>query len=410
MDHKQALQYLDSFTKAGKPVTDLSRFTALAKALGDPQKNIKFVHIAGTNGKGSVCEYISQGLINSGFTVGKFTSPYINFVEERIQLNNTPVTQEKFAQLMTEVKSAADSIGCKDYSQFELLTGAAFLYYQSCDYAVIETGIGGTLDCTNIIDPVLSVITTVDLDHCAILGDTPAEIAAHKAGIIKPCRPAVTVPLQYEEVLAVLRERAESAGSPLTVPKNEDLQVLSVSLGSTEFSYKNEKFRTKMCGEHQAVNAAAAIEALRLLGVSEENIRSALETAAVPARMEQMAGWVIDGAHNVSGANAAASLIKAQSGRKLLLTGMLKSKDWQGALELLIPIFDRIIAVDFFAPDAVPAEKIAEIAQKHHKPCQKAESAEEAVSLAENAEADLKLICGSLYLCGKMRHILLNTN
>ena len=403
MDHAQALRYLDSFTKAGKPVTDLSRFRALAKALGDPHKNIKFIHIAGTNGKGSVCEYISQGLINSGFTVGKFTSPYINFVEERIQLDNVPVSETDFAKLMTEVKAAADETGCKDYSQFELLTAAAFLYYRDCDFAVIETGIGGTLDCTNIIDPVLSVITTVDLDHCAILGNTPAEIAAHKAGIIKPKRPAVTSPFQYEEVLAALRERAEIVDSPLTVPKNEDLQVLDVSLDGTEFCYKNDKFRTGMCGKHQAVNAAAAIESLRLLGVSEDNIRAALETAAVPARMERLAGWVIDGAHNVSGARAAAELVSGQNGKKLLLTGMLKSKDWQGALELLIPLFDDIIAVDFFAPDAVPAEKIAEIAEKHGKRCVKAESPEQAVKLADSKNADLKLVCGSLYLCGKMR-------
>lgn len=406
MNNAQALKYLEQFSKAGKPVTDLSRFKALAKALGDPQKNIKCVHIAGTNGKGSVCEYISQGLIKSGFTVGKFTSPYINFIEERIQLNNVPVSQEDFAGLMTEVKAAADKTGCKDYSQFELLTAAAFLYYRDCDFAVIETGIGGTLDCTNIIDPILSVITTVDLDHCAILGNTPAEIAAHKAGIIKPRRPSVTSPFQYEEVLAVLRERAESAGSELTVPENEYLQVLNASLDGTEFCYKNEKFRTKMCGKHQAVNAAAAIEAMRLLGVSEVNICAALETAAVPARMERLAGWIIDGAHNVSGARAAAGLIKGQSGKKALLTGMLQSKDWQGALELLIPLFDDIIAVDFFAPDAVPAEKIAEIAEKHGKRCIKAERAEQAIKLAEGINADLKLVCGSLYLCGTIRQIL----
>lgn len=407
MDHKQALKYLDSFTKAGKPVTDLSRFEGLVRELGDPHKNQKFVHIAGTNGKGSVCEYISQGLINSGFTVGKFTSPYINFIEERIQLNNVPVPQETFAELLTKVKAAADRTGCKDYSQFELLTAAAFLYYRDCDIAVIETGIGGTLDCTNIIDPVLSVITTVDFDHCAILGNTLAEIAAYKAGIIKPCRPAVTAPLQDEEVLAVLRERAESIGSPLTVPKNDDLKVQGVSLDCTEFCYKNEKFRTGMCGAHQAVNAVAAIEALRLLNASEESIRSALETAVVPARMERVAGWLIDGAHNVSGARAAAELMKGQAGRKVLVTGMLGSKDWQGALELLIPLFDDIVAVDFFAPDAVPAESIAEIAMKHGKRCFIAGSEEEAVRLGENAGADLKLVCGSLYLCGKMREILL---
>ena len=406
MNHEQAIVYLDSFTKSGKPVTDLSRFAGLMSALGDPQKNIRFVHVAGTNGKGSVCEYISQGLINSGLTVGKFTSPYINFLEERIQLNNVPVSKEVFAELMTQVKAAADSTGCRDYSQFELLTAAAFLYYRDCDIAVIETGIGGTLDCTNIIDPVLSVITTVDLDHCAILGNTPAQIAAHKAGIIKPNRPAVTAPLQYEEVLEVLRERAERVSAELIVPKNEELQVLSVTPEGTGFCYKNENFHTKMCGEHQAVNAVAAIEALRLLGVSEGNIRFGLETAAVPARMERLGDWVIDGAHNLSGARAVAGFLSAQEGRKLLVTGMLASKDWQGSLDMLLPLFDEVIAVDFFAQDAVPAERIEALCGKHGKHCVKAGSALEAVKLAESLQDDLKIVCGSLYLCGRMREVL----
>lgn len=406
MTHAETMEYLGSFTKAGAPVADLSRFKGLMAALGEPYKKLKCIHVAGTNGKGSVCEYVCLGLMKNGFHTGKFTSPYINFVEERIQLDNVPISREDFAHYIELVKTAAEKTGCKDYSQFEILCAAAFLYYadKNCDYAVIEVGIGGTLDCTNVIYPEISVITTVDLDHCSILGNTPAEIAVHKAGIIKENRPAVSSPFQHPEVISVLKNRAKEMNAPLTVPENEDIKILDSTLEGTGFTYKNEKFRTKMCGKHQAVNAVAAIETLRLLNVSEEDIRFALENAAVPARTERFPnGWLIDGAHNVSGAAAVSALLKENSDSKTLVTGMLKTKDWEGALRLFLPLFDSVVAADFFSPDAVPAEKIVQLAKQAGKPCVKAETPDDAVRLAEETGNRLKMVCGSLYLCGVMR-------
>lgn len=405
MEYSEALNYLNTYTKSGKPIKDLSRFKGLMNALDNVQDNLKYIHIAGTNGKGSVSEYTALALEYSGLKTGKFTSPYINRIEERIQINGEPISESDFAFYIEKTKKAAEKTNCGDYSQFEILNAAAFLYFyeKNCDYVVLETGIGGLLDCSNIITPELSVITTVDLDHCGILGDTVEEIARHKAGIIKPNRPAVLAPFQYEEVKGVIEDKAAETGSELIIPKDKDLQLIGADLSGTRFLYRNKEFETGMCGRHQMINAAAAIEALRKLSIDEEYIKNALKNAAVPARMEKLGGFIIDGAHNVSGAKAAAELIGEQKGKKLLITGMLKSKDYKGALSILIPEFDKVIAVDFFSPDAVPAEEIVKLAEESGRKGEIGKSAREAIEAAARFEGELKVVCGSLYLCGAIR-------
>lgn len=410
MNYSEAIDYLNQFTKSGAPVTDLSRFSELMRVLGDPQNELSFVHVAGTNGKGSVCEYISTALQLSGLCVGKFTSPYITDIRERIQINNKPVSHDDFAFFIEKAREGAEKTGCPCYSQFEILNAAAFLCFKAknCDYAVMETGIGGLLDSTNIITPKISVITTVDLDHCDILGNTPAEIARHKAGIIKPNCPVAVSPFQYDEVVTVLRSKAEEVSSPFIIPENADVKVISTDLTGTAFTYKGTPFKTKMCGKHQAVNGAAAIEALRLAGVSEEYIEKALLTASVPARTEQIEGWIIDGAHNPSGAAALAELLRGVGGKKVLLTGMLTTKDWQGSLKRLIPLFDYVIGVDFFAENAVKKEDIVKFAESMGKQAAAAESLEEGLKIGCEQGADIRVVCGSLYLCGEVRRLFLN--
>lgn len=405
MEYSEALNYLNTYTKSGKPIKDLSRFKGLMNALDNVQDNLKYIHIAGTNGKGSVSEYTALALEYSGLKTGKFTSPYINRIEERIQINGEPISESDFAFYIEKTKKAAEKTNCGDYSQFEILNAAAFLYFyeKNCDYVVLETGIGGLLDCSNIITPELSVITTVDLDHCGILGDTVEEIARHKAGIIKPNRPAVLAPFQHEEVKGVIEDKAAETGSELIIPKDKDLRLIGADLSGTRFLYRNKEFETGMCGRHQMINAAAAIEALRKLSIDEEYIKNALKNAAVPARMEKLGGFIIDGAHNVSGAKAAAELIGEQKGKKLLITGMLKSKDYKGALSILIPEFDKVIAVDFFSPDAVPAEEIVKLAESFGRKGEIGKSAREAIEAAARFEGELKVVCGSLYLCGAIR-------
>lgn len=406
MNYTQSISYLNGFTKSGRPVTDLSRFKALMAELDNPQNNTKYIHIAGTNGKGSVSEYIALALEYGGFKTGKFTSPYINKVEERIQLNGRLISEEDFALYLSKVKFAAEKTGCPDYSQFEILNAAAFLYYaeKNCDYGVLEAGIGGLLDCSNIVSPVLSVITTVDLDHCGILGDTAEKIAFHKAGIIKKNTPSVTSPFQRGEVIKVLSQKAEEVNSALVIPRNDDLKIISAGLEGTEFTYKGKPFKTKMCGSYQGINGTAAIEALRILNIGEAEIEKALLNAAVPARMERIDSWLIDGAHNPSGAAAAASLLKSVDYcSKTLVTGMLVTKDWQSSLKLLAPCFDHVIAADFFSRQAVPKEEIAEFVKAMGKPCITADSLRDAMAKAYMTDDEMKVVCGSLYLCGEIR-------
>ena len=214
MTYRQSIEYINSFTKSGAPVADLSRFKALAAALGNPQDKLRFVHVAGTNGKGSLCEYISCGLISAGLKTGKFTSPYIMRLEERFQLDNVQISAELLAQCCGQVAQAVEKTGRTDYSQFEILTAMAFLFYleEKADVVVLETGIGGTLDCTNVITPLLSVITTVDVDHRQILGDTVEAVAAHKAGIIKQGVPVVLSPCQQTAALPPV-QRSWAQGS-----------------------------------------------------------------------------------------------------------------------------------------------------------------------------------------------------
>lgn len=412
MDYNKAINYLNSFTKSGKPVQNLSRFMGLMKELGDPQNSVKYIHIAGTNGKGSVSEYTALALQYGGFVTGKFTSPYINKVEERIQLDGEPISKEDFALYISKVKNAAEKTACPDYSQFEILNAAAFLYYaeKNCDYGVLEAGIGGLLDCSNIVIPVLSVITTIDLDHCAVLGNTVGEIAVHKAGIIKENIPSVTAPFQQQEALQVLKSKAKEVSSHLIIPDNSEIKLIKTDLFGTDFSYKGKNFHTKMCGKHQMINGVTAIEALRALNISEENIEKALNNASVPARMEKIGDYIIDGAHNPSGANAAASfitIINGIVGSKTLITGMLTTKDYKTALSLLIPQFDHIVAVDFFSDTAVKFTEIEKLAASFGKPCFYAKSAEEAIETAEKIGDSLKMVCGSLYLCGNMRGVIL---
>lgn len=405
MNYNEALSCLNGYTKSGKPITDLSRFKGLMYKLGNVQVKLKYLHIAGTNGKGSVSEYTALALEYAGYKTGKFTSPYINRVEERIQINGEPVSESDFAFYIGKANEAAEETGCTDYSQFEILTAAAFMYFyaEKCDYVVLETGIGGLLDCSNIIVPEISIITTVDLDHCGILGDTVEKIARHKAGIIKPNIPAVFAPFQYEDVKRVIREKAAETGSELIIPEESGLRLIGADLSGTKFAYKGKEFRTGMCGKHQMINAAAAIEALRKLGISEICIERALENAAVPARMEKVRDFLIDGAHNVSGARAAAEVIKGVKGRKALVVGMLRSKDYQGALGAIVPCVDYVTAVDFFAEDAVKAEEIVEIAKGFGCEAETAGSAGEAIEAARRVNAELRVVCGSLYLCGAVR-------
>lgn len=418
MTYEQAINYINSYTKSGKAVTDLSRFGFLAGLLGNPEKDLKFIHIAGTNGKGSVCEYMALAFQYSGYLTGKFTSPFILVSEERIQLNNKNIDKSDFARFCTPVKEAvekAESLGVSGFSQFEVFFALALLYYKEkkADIVILETGIGGTLDCTNIVTPEVSVIISVDFDHCAILGDTLAQIASHKAGIIKENIPAVLSPIQDKEVFKVVQHRAASINAPLIIPDSAKTEFIKTSLFGTEFRYNGELFRTKMGGKHQMTNAVTAIEGLKLCGIEGAAVRRALENAVLPARMNVVSIHpllVIDGAHNPSGIAAACELIKAterEYGGNFTVcaaVGMMNTKDRETALHILTGTVGEFIFTNGFSSDAVRAEELASIVDrlsdgKAAAVCE--HSVATALKLALERKRSLTLVIGSLYLAGK---------
>lgn len=407
MNYAEAVGFLNSFTKSGTPQTDLSRFRRLCERLGNPQERLRFLHVAGTNGKGSVCAYLDESLRAAGLRTGCFTSPFIRDLRERIRFDGEMIGESDFAACMARVKEAADS---PDPSQFELLTAAAFLFYDRvrADAVVLETGIGGLYDCTALVTPAVSVITRIDLDHCAILGNTVSEIAVHKAGIIKPGVPAVSAPDQYADALEVLKDRARECGAPFTEADGSQLVIRENTLRGTRFSYRGKSFSTKMGGAHQPENAAAAIEALRLLKIPGSAVEYGLKTAALPARMQVYSEaplTIVDGGHNESGAAAAAALLKAERLRPVMVLGMLTTKEWEKALPHLLEQCAVAVFTDGFAPNAVPAERLARFAESRGVRAAEAETVGEAIRRARELLSEAKgggiLIGGSLYLAGQ---------
>ncbi|MBQ8790846.1 MAG: bifunctional folylpolyglutamate synthase/dihydrofolate synthase [Ruminiclostridium sp.] len=413
MTYEQAIAYVDSYTKSGKPMENLARFVVLMRQLGNPHTDFRSIHIAGTNGKGSTTEYISNALYKSGKTVGKFTSPYITCIEERIQLNNKSISRHAFAHLCEQVKVAVDETGIDGFSQFEILTAIGFLYFskEQVDYAVIETGIGGTLDCTNVITPDISVITSVDFDHTALLGDTIPEIASHKAGIIKPAVPCVAA-VMSEEAASVIEAKAKGFGAELIIPDINRMQIIDMDAGEVFFSYKGSNYHLMMSGKHQIMNALCAIEACRKLGLQYGQIFTGLEKSVLPARMEMIrkddTRYIIDGSHNPSAMRAARELLALDKRPVYAVIGMLKSKDWQGALKEILPVFAEVIFIDGFADGCVPKEELMQFAQTLGAVAQCEEDLSAALEkLCDKAgEKGYAMITGSLYLASVMRKMI----
>jgi len=349
---------LDMFSMGGKPVEDLSRFTALCVALGNPQNDLKFIHVAGTNGKGSVSEYLSSALIDAGYRTGKFTSPYIFDIRERIQLQNKLISKKDFNECVKiAINGTSGTPSPTEYSQFEILAAAAFLYFKkkNTDVVVLETGIGGLLDCTNIVTPELSVITAIGYDHSNILGLTLSEIAAHKAGIIKDAK-CIMYPVQERDAYVEIRKQCEKTGAELIIPDTDSITDEKISIYGNEFGYKGERFQTTMGGRHQVLNALTALEALRLLGISDRDIKSGLKAAAIPARMQIIRKnplVVLDGAHNRQGIQAAKAVFDTWKVRKAVVFGIQSGKDYLGALQELSTFTHFLVLTDGFSDGAI---------------------------------------------------------
>ena len=408
MNIEECMSFINSYSKSGGRITDLSRARELMKRVGDPQERLKVVHIAGTNGKGSTLEYIANALQFSGYKTGKFTSPFVLRYTDRIRINDDEIDEESLCDIADFVK---ERIGDAAYSQFEITMAIAMLWYEreKCDIVVLETGIGGTLDSTNVIPPpLLSVITSISLDHTALLGDTVEEIASHKAGIIKSGSAVILSDDNPDSVKELVRETAERVGAEL-VPLEPVIPAADGGLFSP-FIYRGVKLTPAMAGIHQKYNAQTAITAciyLRSKGfsVSDSSIIRSVETTQVRGRVQYIDGEppvLVDGGHNPAGVGMLSLMLMYLStrGKKIYtVMGMVDSKDYVDCVKKISGLSDKFFAVDGFAPNAVSAETLADIAsfRTEAEYGSLEECAEKAKALARE-NGGVAVICGSLYL------------
>ena len=411
MTYQEALEYIHgiswTFCKPG-----LERTEELCRLLGNPEKSLKFIHVAGTNGKGSFSSMLSSILTEAGYRVGLYTSPYIYRFNERMRVGGVDIPDATLAEITEFVKPYADSMEEKP-TEFELITAIAFEYFrrEGCEVVVLEAGMGGRLDSTNVIrNPLLSVITGIALDHTAFLGDTVEKIAGEKAGIIKDSSPVLFGGTD-EGARAVIRAEAERRGSEFYEADYSRLSVKSADLSGAAFDYKEWlDVKINLLGLYQPRNASLVLEASEVLksrglSISEENIRRGLERARWRARFEIINDEptvIFDGAHNPEGIAAAVKSIKHYFGnrRVTVMTGMMRDKDYRAVAKSLSEVADRAFTVTPDNPRALSAEEFAEVLGEYGISATPTESIEEALSLGmtEARESGAPLFSlGSLY-------------
>lgn len=416
MNIYDAMNYINSFSKLGKPVTSLDRFHRLMDALGNPQDRLKFVHVAGTNGKGSTVRMIASSLARAGYVTGEFTSPYITVYNDRIRINGRNISDEELCSIVSEIKPIIYGLD-NDCSQFEITTAIAFIYYAAmkCDIVVLEAGLGGLLDCTNIIkEPEVSVITSVSLDHTKILGDTIEKIARQKAGIIKEGCPVVLAYNKVPEVERIVHGTAATKACSFCTPDYSKLKIEKCDYTGNSFRYKGDHYVTSMIGRHQIDNALTAIETCSILrrygfpALTYSTVFDGIKDSVVPSRCQILNAdkpfVLIDGAHNPDGMRALADFVRTVPKEpKIMVCGMMEDKDWQTALGFMTRYIDYGICVDGFAPKTVFAPKLAELFREAQVMSLK-DAVPRAMALA--GEKGMVVIAGSLYLASAFRKIM----
>lgn len=410
------MEFISGFSKQGGKVRDLNRIKSLLKAVGNPEKSLKFVHIAGTNGKGSMAQMFSEIFIDAGYKTGLFTSPYIIEYNDRIQINGQNISDEEIEIISNEIRPIVESLeGDTDFSQFEITQTIAFLYFakMQCDIVVLETGVGGLLDSTNVIEaPLVSVIGSVSYDHTAVLGNTLEEIAFQKAGIIKPKCPCVLSAGNDMAVIKTIREKAMAMQSQLVIPNLYLCKAEKWDIFGCEFWYKGEKYATSMGGLHQISNAITVIEAIKYpaekMKITLDNIKNGLKRATIPARIEVVSKnplTILDGGHNPDGMKALAKVLETIPQRpKIAIIGMLKGKNVHEATRELIGLVDKFICVDGFYPLEMPKQELKEIIESIGGKAELSDLPlnELIKSIQKENPKGLTLICGSLFLASKV--------
>jgi dihydrofolate synthase/folylpolyglutamate synthase len=394
----------------------LDRMQALLHTLGNPEHDLTIIHVAGTNGKGSTCAMIAASCQAAGIRTGLFTSPHLISPTERIRIDGADISEERFAELFEIVHEAAEAMveaGDIDAhpSYFETVTAMAFLAFQGAtDTVVLEVGLGGRLDATNVVMPKLTVITPIDYDHEAFLGNTLSSIAGEKAGILKPAIPLVLAP-QRQEADQVIRKRAKELACPVIAAMEHPADHVELTPYGSHFTFEGHAFSCPLPGEHQVENAITAILACKKFGVSLEHVREGVAHTRWPGRLEliqRSPDFMLDGAHNPGGARALATYIeKFCAGRPVwLVYGVMRDKAIEEVTGLLFPLASKLILT---APDfarALRPEAIAEMA--HHPDAITAPNLAAAIAMARKAPVEaVVFFTGSLFVAGGARALLL---
>lgn len=419
MTYDEALKYIHGTYKFGSKL-GLDNITKLMELLGNPQDRYSCVHIAGTNGKGSTAAFINSILLQTGLKTGFFTSPYLERFEERIRVNNECIAPEQLTEITELVKEKIEFMISRGYNhptEFEIVTAIGFECFarNNCDVVVLEVGLGGRLDATNVIKaPPVSVITPISFDHTAILGDTLAKIAREKCGIIKKGSTVISHP-QPAEAEAVIRETCAQRGAELVIPGFDSIKVSHFDIRKTRFSYRGYQLETSLAGRHQVYNAAVAVTASEQLArkgfnISGKHIAEGIAAAKWPGRMEFLSWdpcFFIDGAHNEAGARVLAENIEMYfRGRKVIfIFGVLRDKDYMSMIRQVSPHAQAFITVTPPVGRALPAEELALILKDYCKTVIVSDTIESAIRTSCEISDQNSVICafGSLYFIGEIR-------
>lgn len=430
--YQEAIDYISNIERAGSDY-GIERMRELLDLLGEPDEKLKFVHVAGTNGKGSVCAYLTSILKEAGYRVGTYNSPSVFCYNERWLIDGKMLSDEDVAKYLTAVRECVEQenimrsafgIDLIKPTAFEIETAVAMLAFfeKECDICVLETGLGGRWDATNAIrHKELAVITPIGLDHCGVLGNTLGEIASEKSAIIKDC--AVTLK-QLDEIMNEIYhpyvfEEGKRKDIKADVHLCKDYTVVSSDVSGQSFEYDGESYRIKMLGKHQLGNAVLAIEAVKMLcqkhfDISEQDIKNGLEKTLWKARFQIVENaqsalnmsipsgktLVFDGSHNPQGAQTLADGIGEyfKDRRVHLVLGMLKDKDVDGVCKIIAPLARKITAVTPPSPRAMDACALKEIAQKYCHDVTLADDIKGGVKSALCGDCDVVILCGSLTL------------
>lgn len=402
MNYNEALSYIHQIPKFRRPLGN-ENLSKLLKAMGNPQDGLKFIHVAGTNGKGSTSAMIAEILKQSGYKTGLFTSPFIEVFNERMRIDGINISNSDLSVYTERVKNAMEQNNAP-VSEFAFVTAAAFLYFyeKQCDFVVLEVGMGGKLDATNVIsESLVSVICKIGFDHTQYLGNTLEEIALEKCGIIR--RGGTVVSYTNGSLNSLIKDYAKKMGAELIFAENAEGE-------KNGFIYKGKKYPLSLKGAYQPQNAAVALEVIDVLrkkgvNITDNDVLEGLKTVRWAARFEFVAdNVIIDGGHNIDGIKALKKSLLDLNREIVLVTAMMADKDFEACIREIVPIAKTIVATEVDMPRCLDADIIGDIVRGMNKDVIVNTDIDAALKIAVNAaKGGVVCVCGSLFLAGEAR-------